>query len=168
MVGTPQSDRVYDIGKVTRGMQGFADNPNDSNPYGHTFTFVGRSKGGVPLVDTNDALREGYGSVVGYNWFQPHWNVPFSFAATSCNGYSLLLPSDAPKPKPHPAPPPKPPKGEDWVGTADNFSYAEHRLEKALVWFEKNGHPTLARKTKREIADLKKIIKQINDKKGKS
>lgn len=147
MVGTPMSDRVYDLDKVTRGMQGFADDPNDSNKFGHTFTFIGRDKSGTPMVDTNDALIPGGGSVVAYNWFAAHWGDPYKFAATSCNGFDLLLPE--PKPPRHPEPPK--------VVKAENFDYAIHRLEKALVWHEKHDYPGLARRIRKEIADLREV-----------
>lgn len=152
MVGTPMSDRVFDLDKITRGMQGFADDPNDSNAFGHTFTFVGRSPSGTLLVDTNDALIVGGGSVVAYDWFGPHWGDPFKFAATSCNGFDLDLP-EGPKPKhPHPKHPPK-----DREPSTENFDYAEHRLEKALVWHQQHDFPALARRIRKEMDDLKEV-----------
>lgn len=147
MVATPMSERVHDLSKVTKGMVGYADDPSDSNPYGHVFTFVGRNKEGVPLVDTNDALVQGGGSVVRYNWFAPNWGDAYKFAATSCNGFDLILPEGRTQNHPEPEREPK----------VENFDYAIHRLEKALVWHEKNKFPAVARRIRREIRDLKEV-----------
>lgn len=149
MVATPMSERVYDIDKVERGMVGYADDPNDSNKFGHVFTFVGKTESGLRLVDTNDALITGGGSVVRYNWFEPNWGDKFQFAATSCNGFDLLLPGQTEPPVTHPLPQREP--------KAENFDYARHRLEKALVWHEKHGYSALARKIRRQLRDLEDL-----------
>lgn len=152
MVATPMSKRV-DIKDATKGMIGYADDPNDSNKFGHVFTFVGRESGtGIPLVDTNDALIVGGGSVVRYDWFESHWGDRFQFASTTCNGFDLII-GGGTKPAPDKNPEPKPvPEIK-----AENFDYATHRLEKSLVWHEKHGFPGLARRIRREMRDLEAL-----------
>ncbi len=153
---TPMSERVYDIDKVVRGMIGFADDPNDGNPYGHTYTFIGRDKEHVPVVDTNDALISGGGSVVRYDWFKPNWGDDYQFAAISCNGFLLDLP-DVPKPK-HPKP--KPEK----FATLPNLEYGIHRLEKAIVWHEKKHHTDLVKALRKDLAELKETLRKFKKK----
>lgn len=153
MVATPMSERVYNLDKITRGMVGYADDPNDSNKYGHVFTFVGRTKDdNTLLVDTNDALILGGGSVVRYDWFASHWGDRFQFAGTSINGFDLDLP-DVKKKNDHPEPQSEP--------TTGNLDYAIHRLGKAVAWHEKQGHKVVAARIRQEIADLREIRKVL-------
>lgn len=152
---TPMSERIYDITKVTQGMIGFADDPNDGNPYGHVFTFIGRNKAGTPIVDTNDALIDGAGCVVEYDWFKPHWGDSFQFASTSCNGVSLDLPG-APKPK-HPKPKHPNPTGFELV----NVQYAIHRLEKSIVWHQKHHDNAVAAALKIDVAHLNNTLNRF-------
>lgn len=145
---TPMSERVYDISKVQQGMVGYADDPNDSNPFGHIYSFRAKIASGW-VVWTNDALGAGRVWCVGYDWFRTHWGDSFKFAATSLNGFDLLLPSKPTlaKPSTHPAPP---------VGkaTLTNLDYAIHRLDKAIVWHEKHHHPVIVRELKKDRARI--------------
>jgi hypothetical protein len=134
--------------KSVQGLVGFADDPNDSNPFGHVYTFIGRNKAGVPIVDTNDAFGYGRGWVVTYDWFKANWGDDFQFASLSLNGFALDLPGGNKNPTKHPTDP---------QFKLHSLDYAIHRLEKAIIWREKHkpGQVNLIRALKKDLAELK-------------
>jgi hypothetical protein len=152
----PMSDRLDRAEllaqKTVQGLVGFADDPSDGNPFGHVYTLIGRNKIETPICDTNDALGTGYGWIVGYDWFKPHWGDDFSFASRSLNGFALLLPRANPNPNNHPSAPTSDP------GFAlASVEYAIHRMEKAIIWREKHtpGKVALIRALRKDLAELK-------------
>lgn len=86
---TPKSERVLKISDLRRGMVGYCDDPNDSNPFGHIFFVAGRSKNGTILTWTNDAKGAGSVSVVPLSFYSTNWGDSFQFGATWLNGYDF-------------------------------------------------------------------------------
>lgn len=114
-LGTPEHQRVYKVENIRRGMVMFFDDPNDSNPFGHIVTAVGRVKGKDPgelssiLTRTNSVKRD-HVVVVIADYYPRFWGDAFKFAGTSINGVELDLPDQKPKKQP------KPPLGPKGVG----------------------------------------------------
>lgn len=78
-LATPERERVHNVSDLRRGMVGYCDDPNDSNPYGHIFFIAGRSKSGTILTWTNDALRSGGVDVVPLDFYNKRWGDTFHF-----------------------------------------------------------------------------------------
>lgn len=91
---TPAKYRVKKVRDVRKGMVMYFDDPNDSNPFGHIVTVVGRVKGGDPdsldsiLVRTN-SVKSNSIVVVRASYFKQHWGDDFQFAATWLNGVAF-------------------------------------------------------------------------------
>lgn len=105
---TPSTHRVYGVEDITRGMVVYFDDPNDSNPYGHIVTVVGRRKSIDPsrldsLLVRSNSVKSHEVVVVRGDYFGQHWGDAFQFAATWLNGVVLDLPDHKPLPPP-PAP----------------------------------------------------------------
>lgn len=147
--GTPMSDRVFDRDKWQAGMVVFIDDPRDGNPFGHIATLRTRLKNGDWLVWTNDAFVRGGVSCVSVDWFKPHWGDSVQFAATSLNGFDLILPRPAQPKHPKPAPKKK--------ATPDNLNYAIHRLEKSRDWHKAHNHPLYVKRLTQEIQHITNI-----------
>jgi hypothetical protein len=104
---TPPEFRVHQINKIKRGMVGYFDDPNDSNPFGHIVTFVARIKDADPdslsslLVRTNSVVSNKL-VVVRADFFGKHWGDSFQFAGTWINGVPLIFPEEQPPPAPRP------------------------------------------------------------------
>lgn len=151
---TPAEHRVHDVSKVKKGMVAYYDDPNDSNPFGHIVTVMGRRAGVNPdllssLVVRTNSVQSGRITVVAGDYFGKHWGDAFQFAATWLNGVALDMP-DAPKPKP----PTLPVEGKE-------------RLRKVLdildVMIENQkgaGHERIVKALKRD----KQAVKQTLDK----
>lgn len=156
MMGTPMSERVYDRDKWQQGMVVYIDDPHDSNTFGHIAGLRVNKKNGTWLVWTNDAFVRGGVSCVDVDWFKPNWGDPVQFAATSLNGFDLILPQKPvlTKPSKHPVKVPK-------KATMDNYDYAIHRLEKAMAYHHRHNHPRYVAALEREIANLRKIQKGV-------
>lgn len=153
--GTPMRDRVYDIDKVQVGMVGYCDDPNDSNRFGHIFSFRGKNKAGKWVVWTNDALRLGGVSTVEYDWFQTHWGDKFQFAAVSLNGFDLpgvSRPADA-KPSNHPE--------VQEVTRAVAVRYAINSIDKAMAYHKSHNHPALVLALRKDRAELVQTLNLI-------
>lgn len=109
---TPREHRVTDVSEIRRGMVVYYDDPNDSNPYGHIVTVVGRTKDRDPddlgnlLVRTN-SVQSGRVVVVRGDYFGRFWADPFQFAATWLNGVELDMPEPAKASKPKKTLPPQ-------------------------------------------------------------
>lgn len=155
--GTPMSDRVTNRDHFRQGMVIYLDNPHDSNPFGHIVTMVGRNKAGEIIVDTNDALIAGGGSIVTLDWFPANWGVPVVFAAKSLNGFDLDL-GRAGEPQKH-----KHPKPQHHVKpTLDNVQYALHRMDKAIAhWKAEGKHPGLVKALTKDRAEIKQTLDQF-------
>lgn len=105
MLATPEEFRVYSIKKITKGMVGYFDEANDSNPYGHVVTWLGWEKDSPreslhDLFCKTNSVVSGRTVVVRGDYFFPHWGDSFKFAATWLNGVELDLPERKPKAKP--------------------------------------------------------------------
>lgn len=151
-MGTPMSDRVYDLNKLVSGMVVFIDDPHDSNRFGHIAGLRTRQKvDGDWLTWTNDALNEHGGvNCVDIDWFKANWGDSFQFGARSLNGFDLLLPKPVVthKPSKHPEPPHK-------TATPDNFDYAIHRMQKARKFHVDHEHPRYVKAIDKAIHQLK-------------
>jgi hypothetical protein len=66
---TPAAHRVYGVADVRRGMVVYYDDPNDSNPYGHIVTVVGRDRDADP--DSLSSLLVRSNSVVSHERSRP-------------------------------------------------------------------------------------------------
>lgn len=95
---TPKEHRIYQLEDIRRGMIGYSDDPNDSNRFGHVYTFIGRRRGfdlddpdGI-LTETN-SVKANELVVVPLSYYQRYWNDKFQFAATWLNGVELDVPS---------------------------------------------------------------------------
>lgn len=151
---TPMSERVYDRKKWLAGMVVYIDDPNDSNKFGHIVSLRGRTKTSW-AVWTNDALVRGGVSCVDVDWFLPNWGDRVQFAATSLNGYDLLLPK---------ASVPKKPKPSHGPLRLQNLEYAIHRLDKAIAYHEKHNHPKLVEALKKDRAEIQQTIDRFQRK----
>jgi hypothetical protein len=149
MQGTPMSDRVHDPDEIQAGMVGYADDPNDSNKFGHIFCFRVKQADGTWLVWTNDAFGRGGVYCVDWQWFKRHWGDDFVFASKSLNGFGLILPKAVERKNPSPKPRLK--------ATPDNLDYAVHRLQKSKAYHQKHDHPRYVKALDKEIADIRAI-----------
>lgn len=151
---TPRDDRVYDISKITRGMVIYFDDPRDSNPYGHIVTVHGWVKGS-PRKSLHDILVWSNSVVAGKlvmtraDFYPKFWGDMFQFAATSLNGVDLDLPDRKAKKKPA-------------LDKATNIKNAIEDLQKAVKYHDDAGHPRLVRALRRDIANLRDIIKEFS------
>jgi hypothetical protein len=95
---TPAEHRVQNVANLRRGMVLYFDDPNDSNPFGHIVTMIGRVKDAERnslndiLVRTN-SVQSGRVVVVRASYFQQHWGDEFRFGATWLNGVELEIPA---------------------------------------------------------------------------
>lgn len=154
-VATPKQFREYDIADIRRGMVGYFDDPNDSNPFGHIVTWVGRIKGVDPsklsslLCRTNSVVSDEIVVVRG-DYFPTHWGDQFQFAATWLNGQELEMGTKPPAPKPPPRP--KTPR----------LQHAIEDLEAARSFHFKEGHDRIVRALTRDIKELQETLRNIS------
>lgn len=146
---TPTNKRVQRVRDLRRGMVIYFDDVNDSNPYGHVVTMVGRVKD-VPthylsslVVETNSVVRNRIVRVRG-NYFQRHWGDEYQFGATWLNGQDLKLPR-----------PPAPKLG-------DTFAHAVRDVQRSLNFHKAAGHTRIANALARDLAELRETIRTIN------
>lgn len=98
---TPEEHRVYKIRDLRKGMVLYFDDEDDSNPYGHVVTQIGRVPGFDPdslhdiLVETN-SVKKGQLVIVRGDYFQRYWGDEFKFGATWLNGQTLDIPQRKP------------------------------------------------------------------------
>lgn len=91
---TPKEHRFYEVSQLRKGMVLFYDDPNDSNPFGHVVTMVGRVRGADMndihdvLVVTN-AVQHDQLTIVRGDYFPQHWGDAFQFGADWLNGFTL-------------------------------------------------------------------------------
>lgn len=146
---TPSERRVYDLSKITKGMIGFSDDPNDSNPYGHVYTFVGRRKGfdrddPDGLLTRTNSVISGRVSVVPLSFYARNWGDKFQFAATWLNGVVLDLPDRKPEPRP-----PLPPRG------VKRLERVEDILTDMIEAHRKKGHTRLVKALRRDREEIR-------------
>jgi hypothetical protein len=104
-LGTPEEHRVYKPENFQRGMVAFFDDPNDSNPFGHIVTIVGRVKGADPSqlsswLTRSNSVRANLLTLVKADYYPRFWGDRFVFAGKSINGVVLDLPDAKEKPPP--------------------------------------------------------------------
>jgi hypothetical protein len=104
---TPEEFRVYDVSKIRQGMIGYSDDPLDSNPFGHVYTWMGRRPGfdlddPASLVARSNSVKSGLVVPVAGDFFLDTWGDEFQFAAVWMNGVAFpdFVKVDKPKPRP--------------------------------------------------------------------
>lgn len=144
---TPGEYRVTKIRDIRKGMVGFFDDPNDSNPYGHIVTWVARIKGADPdslssLLCRTNSVKANEIVVVRGDYFGRYWGDEYQFSATWLNGQAFpeFIKPDKPKPEPR---------------AGNNVKHAIEDLEKAIAWHKKHNHDRLVRALQRDVARLR-------------
>lgn len=161
---TPRDLRVYDVSRAVVGMVAFWDDPNDSNPYGHIATLVGRAEGGDrdSLGDcffrTNSVVANQIVVVRG-DYFERYWGDRFQFFGKTINGVILDLPDRKPE-KPEPEPLPNLPKG----GVA--------RLERMLDVYDEmienhSDKPRFVKAFRRDKREIRQTIERLTNRNRK-
>jgi hypothetical protein len=147
-LNTPVKYRVTKIEDIRMGMVGFSDDPNDSNPFGHVYTFVGRLRGVDPstldslLVRTNSVISNQI-VVVKATYFKEHWGDDFQFAATWLNGEELIGPWQGKQSEPKPEPKPEKVRTFPRLESAiDNMAEGINDLQKAIKAHKKDRYVT--------------------------
>lgn len=135
---TPESERVYKIKDLRRGMVAFCDDPNDSNSAGHIFFIAGRHNDEI-LTWSNDVKRTGGVDIVPLSFYTTHWGDKFQFGATFLNGYDF---SDFNKPA-------RPVKNFNTLG--DRYEDAIDTLKGIRKDKEKRGADKMVRVLTRDI-----------------
>lgn len=141
---TPESERVYLIDDLRRGMVGYCDDPYDSNASGHIFYILGRDKENRILTWSNDVKGTGKVDVVYLDFYKARWGDTFQFGATWLNGYDF---SDFNKPA-------EPVKHFSSLG--DRYLSAIDDLKKIRVDKEKRNNKQLVRVLTRDIDRMEK------------
>jgi hypothetical protein len=148
--GTPEQYRVYSLNDVKRGMVMYFDDPNDSNPFGHIVTCLGRDKEKFLLTWTNDAapnvLRIVYAS-----FFPRMWGDQFQFAATWLNGVELdtgrvTTAATDPEPKKR---------------KLRNIEHAISDIQRAIAHQKRQGHDRLVAALQRDSNALLETLKEF-------
>lgn len=155
-VATPVKYRVTDVADIEKGMVVYFDDPNDSNPFGHIVTVVGRVSGVARsslsslLVRTN-SVQANRIVVVRGDYFQQHWGDEFQFAATWLNGVELPDFQAAPVE-------PKPPLTKQ----APNLRAAIKELQESVAYHKAKGHTRLVRALQRDIEAIRQTIRDFS------
>jgi hypothetical protein len=89
MEATPESERVYKISDLRRGMIAYSDDPYDSNDAGHIYYIAGRFEDVRVLTWSNDVKRMGGVDMVPIEFYKNNWGDTFKFGATCLNGYDF-------------------------------------------------------------------------------
>lgn len=158
---TPLKYRVKQIADIRMGMVGYFDDPNDSNPYGHIVTFVGRRKGVDPnslsslLVRSNSVISNKI-VVVRADYFGTHWGDDFQFAATWLNGYALSPFNEPPKPKPE-----KPKTYPKIESTIESLEEGMKDLRRAIKSNKTRGNTRLATALERDIVTIERAHERL-------
>jgi hypothetical protein len=145
-LATPEKERVHKVSDLRRGMVGYCDDPNDSNPYGHIFFIIGKDKSGRILTWTNDALNVGGVDVVPLDFYQKNWGDTFQFGATWLNGYDF---SEFNKP-------PVETRGK----LGDNYRAALEDIVRLERKHRNKGHTILADKLAKDIAVMRRRLEK--------
>lgn len=163
---TPLSLRVYDPENAVNGMVAFFDDPNDSNPFGHIATLMGRIKGADRgslascLFRTNSVVANRIVVVRG-DYFERHWGDRFQFFGKTLNGVLLDLPEKKPsRPDPEPESLPNLPKG------------AVARLERMLDVYDEmienhSDKPRFVKAFRRDKREIRQTIERLTNRNRK-
>lgn len=153
-LATPREFRVYDIRKVRRGSVMYFDDPNDSNPFGHIVTVVGRVKGADPdslssILTRTNSVKSNRIVVVRANFFPDNWGDRFQFSGEWINGVALDFPEAKKKPKPKPLLPER----------------GRKRLERMLDLYDEmienhKGDERVVRALRRDKKEIRETIKR--------
>lgn len=144
-LSTPKSERVTNVDDLRRGMIGYCDDPNDTNPFAHIFYVAGRTPAGRILTWTNDALRTGGVDVVPLDFYEKSWGDRFMFGATWLNGYDF---SDFNAP---------PVETRGTLG--DNYRHAIEDIEKVIKYHKDAGHTILVTRLERDLLRMQRRLK---------
>lgn len=155
---TPAAHRVYGVADVRRGMVAYYDDPNDSNPYGHIVTVVGRDRDADPdalnslLVRSNSVVSHEVVVVRG-DYFPTHWGDSFQFAATWLNGVALDLPDSGPAAPPTPTP--------AYIGRrgTDRLLAIEAELSQMIENHRRFGNQRIVRALKRDRDAVRQTLR---------
>lgn len=145
-LATPEGERVYSIDDLRRGMVGYCDDPNDSNPFGHIFFIAGRDKSGRILTWTNDALRVGGVDIVPLSFYKTKWGDTWQFGATWLNGYDF---SEFDKP---------PVETRGRLG--DNYRSAMEDVARLERKHRRKGHTILADKLAKDLKVMQRRLEK--------
>lgn len=158
-MATPREHRVPNVVDIRRGMVVYYDNPDDSNPFGHVVTVVGRDpERDAHMLDSllvrTNSVKTGQVVVVRGDYFGRFWSDPFQFAGTWLNGVALDLPDQTPKPRPPALPAGRVRRLEHWVDVLDGMidtarAEGKTRLVRALRRDRKALRDTIERFGKR-------------------
>lgn len=145
--GTPESERVYHVADLRRGMVAFSDDPHDSNPFGHIYFIAGwkgsdHSNPDDLMVWSNDVRVSGGVDMVAITYFRAHWGDGFQFGATWLNGFNFTE-FDKPPVLTHPT-----------LGAA--YQHAISDVEKAIEFHKKKGDDKLVVALQRDLTRMKK------------
>lgn len=150
-LSTPKQYRVTKIADVRRGMVGYFDDPNDSNPYGHIVTWVARRAGYDPntlasLLCRTNSVKSNQIVVVPGDYFERYWGDGYQFSATWLNGepfYDL---------QPKPVKPPKPTRSTRVEKSLENLTETARLLRRAAAAQTEAGNTRFARVLVRDLS----------------
>lgn len=151
-LATPTAHRIIRVEDITRGMVGYFDDPNDSNPFGHVVTWVGRVKSsdrsdiGTLLARTNSVYPNRIVVVRG-DFFERNWGDDYQFSATWLNGQTLTGVGKKPKPR--------------RIQKLTALNEALETLDKVIEKNKKAGNERFANALVRDRNRIKKAINQF-------
>lgn len=151
-VATPESERVYEVAALRRGMVAYSDDPNDSNPYGHIYFIAGwdgpKTNPANCWTWTNDMARSGGVDLVRLSTYRANWGDNFQFGATWLNGYNFAEFDKPPTPDPQRA------------TLGGNYEHAIEDVKKALRFHEKKGHTGLVKGLRKDLDRMTKRMER--------
>lgn len=171
-LNTPESFRVHRIRDIKRGMVAYFDDPNDSNPFGHIVTVVGRPRGadqdalGDLLVWTNSVVSNQI-VMVRADFFAKNWGDSFQFAATWLNGepfYDMQPKEERPVPEKIPEKQPTLPRIDAAI---ESLQKGIHEMQGAILFHEKQGHDRFVKALKRDVAQSRKIVRELRERRNR-
>lgn len=151
--GTPMADRVHRISDIRAGMIGLFDDPNDSNPFGHVVTFMGRDLDADPdslssLFTRTNSVKSNQIVVVRADYFGRFWGDSFQFASKSINGVQLDIAGEK-------KPPPRPPIGPKGIARLQRIVSVYTDM---IRTHEELDHPRVVRALRRDRAKVQETI----------
>lgn len=145
-LATPESERVYKVADLRRGMVAYSDDKTDGNPYGHIYFIIGwknpkdRTDPSTCLTWTNDR-RPGMVDVVPLSFYRESWGDGFQFGATWLNGYNFAEFEARPEP--------------DRPTLGATYDHAIEDIRKALRHHKSKGHDRLVELLQRDLDRMK-------------
>lgn len=150
---TPESERVYKLDGLKRGMVSYSDHPSDGNPSGHIYFIIGRKKGFARSnpdgILTWSNLSGGAVGVVPLSYYLRSWGDPWQFGATWLNGYNFADFDAAPV--------------ADRASLGDTYQHAIEDVKKSIKFHEGKGHHALVKALKRDLARMQDRFGNWND-----